>query len=335
MEIVISHISALEYWRLAGSHGTPTSHRASRAELPSGPVRGPVPTELGHLSSPLHCLCGSKHKNLPGDVVLHHHQKAALPAGALRAISPRIGIVSPELALAQSANLLSFSELVGLMCEFCGAFSACDEASHGMFSREALSSVRRLRAFGQAAEGIAGIGPFKVAAPYALGGSRSPAETAAALMLSLPRARGGYGLRGVELNRPVRLASRAQKNAGVSRLKPDISWPGTQVCIEYDSDGFHREQGRIANDARRKNALIQSNLYVITLTKLQMAKRFEMDKVAKQAAAKMGKRWRCPDFQKQVKLRNELLGAKSALRRSNELLSRANQQTAPHAGEAR
>ena len=107
------------------------------------------------------------------------------------------------------------------------------------------------------------------------------------------------------------------------------------MCIEYDSDEFHREQGRIANDARRKNALIQSNLYVITLTKLQLANRLEMDKVAKQAAAKMGKRWRYPDFQKQVKLRNELLGAKSALRRSNELLARANQQTAPHAEEVR
>lgn len=328
MEIVISHISALEYWRLVGSPGMPAAHRASRAELPAGPFRGPVPTELSNLSTPIHCLCGRKHKNLPGDVVFQHHQKAALPAGVVRILTPRIGVVSPELALAQSAQLLSFAELVGLMCEFCGTFSIADDAAHGMFSREPISCVRRLQAFERTASGITGIRPFGTAAPYALDGSRSPAETAAALLLSLPRVRGGYSLRGVELNRPILLASQAQKNAGISRLKPDISWPGTQVCIEYDSDEFHREQGRIANDARRKNALIQSNLYVITLTKLQMANRLEMDKVAKQAAAKMGKRWRCPDFQKQVKLRNELLGATSALRRSSELLARASQQTA-------
>ncbi len=325
MDVVVSHISALEYWRLAGSCGTPTAHRASRAALPSGPLRGSLPPELGHLSKPIHCLCSSKHKNLAGDVVFHHYQRAALPAGAVRSVTPRIGVVSPELALAQSAGLLSFAELVGLMCEFCGTFSISDDALHGMFSRDPLSNVKRMRAFEQAASNLFGLGPFGVAVPYALDGSRSPAETAAALLLSLPRARGGYGLRGTELNRPIVLASEARKNVGISRLRPDISWPGSPVCIEYDSSEFHREESRIANDARRKNAFIQSNLYVITMTKLQLGNRLEMDKVAKQAAAKMGKRWYRPDYQKQIKLRNELLGATSALRRSSEILARANQ----------
>lgn len=328
MDFVISHISALEYWRLVEQPGMPAPLGTTRAALPTAPVRTAIASSnvLPLLSTPYHCLCSTKQKNVPTSSIASHHQKAALPPGAIRKISPRIGVASPELALMQMATKLSFAELVGLMCEFCGRFSIQDNTRHGMFPRSPLTSTKRIQAFASPTRYAAGIEPFRVASAYALDGSRSPAETAAALLLTLPRARGGYGLRGAQLNRTIQLATKAKRTAGVAQLEPDILWPGKRICIEYDSSEFHCEEKRIANDARRKNALLLSNLHVITLTKIQMANRYEMDKIAKQASTKMGKRWHRPDLQKQVTLRNELLEAASIILTSSELSMRAGQQ---------
>lgn len=283
------------------------------------------------LSAPVHCLCATKQKNVPTTGIFSHHQKAPLPYGAIRKISHNVGISSPELALMQVANIMSFAELIGLMCEFCGAFSICDSAEHGMFSRTSLTSAKRIRSFADNVHNVTGIDSFKTASSYALDMSRSPAETAAALLLTLPRMRGGYGLRGAKLNQPIQLSAQSRRTAGIAKLEPDILWPERQVCIEYDSREFHREDGRIANDARRKNAFLLSDLHVITLTGKQLSNRQEMDKIAKQAATKIGKRWRRPDLQTQARLRNELLASTSAIRRSQELLRRAGQRQAPRA----
>lgn len=327
MDIVISHISALEYWRLVGQGGVRVPQKPSRAALPRTSSRVTVAngSESRILSRPVHCLCATKQKNPIESAVVLHHQRATLPSGAVRVISPCVGIVSPEVALMQVAMSVSFAELVGLMCEFCGSFSIADDAPHGMFPRAPLTSVRRIRWFADNVRGAAGAELFRTAASHVLDRSRSPAETAAALLLSLPRARGGYGLRGARLNQVVQLAPRAKRTAGIGRLEPDIIWPEKRVCVEYDSYDFHREEGRIANDARRKNALVHSDLRVITLTKLQLGSRMEMDKVAKQVSAGVGKRWRAPDYQKQIALRNDLLSAASVIRLSRELSRRMGQ----------
>ena len=323
MDLVISHISALEYWRLASQPLAP-----SRAALPRFPASPAAANsfELRTLSRPLHCLCSAKQKSRASSDIVHHHQKALLPSGAICKISPRIGITSPELTLMHAAKSLSFAELVGMMCEFCGHFSIQDSAPHGMFPRNPLTNTKRIHSFADNTRYATGIELFRTAAPYVLDGSRSPAETAATLLLTLPQARGGYGLRGARLNQTIQLTAKAKRTAGIAQLEPDILWPEKRICIEYDSNEFHREEARISNDARRKNALMLSNLHVITITKRQLENRQEMDKIAKQAAAMMGKRWRCPNLQKQVKLRNELLAATSVIRRSNELLARAGQR---------
>lgn len=323
MDYVISHISALEYWRIAGQDGKPVALQYSQAKLPQ---TLPLSTQLGSsvstLSTPLHCLCSKKQKSRPKEGVIAHWANASLPPRSICRVSQQCGVASPELALLQVANSLSFAELVGMTCEFCGLFSIQDSAPHGMFSRSALTNTNRVQTFAQAASGFYGSQALRCAARYALDGSRSPAETAAALLFTLPRMRGGYGLGGAVLNQPTSLSAAGQKVAGVKRLRPDIMWPEISTCIEYDSYDFHHSEQRIANDARRKNALLLSNMHVITLTKTQLGNRQEMDKIAKHIAKKAGKRWTLPDLQKQVNLRCELLGAASTLRRSQELLRR-------------
>ena len=326
MDYIISHISAFEYWRHVGQCGVITPAGISRAAIPRAlPREAQINNVAQNLSLPLHILSCEKHKHRPSSSIASHQATAPLPAGSIRKLSRRIGITSPELTLAHISSLLTLPELVALMCEFCGGFSIHDDLPHGMFSREALTSTKKLRAFAGAAHGIGGIDSFRCAARYALDGSRSPAETAAGLMLTLPRMRGGYGLRGAVLNPVIPLRARAREIAGVPSLKPDIMWPDARVCIEYDSKEFHCDEKRIANDARRKNALLLSDFHVITLTSAQLSNRQEMNKIAKHVAKSTGKRWNPPDFQKQVKLRNEVLGAASTLRRSQELLARSGQ----------
>lgn len=334
MDYIISHISSFEYWRLAGRDGGRIAIPPSRAKIPKTPP-APSTREAAprHLSTPLHCLCASKQKNRPETGVVAHWARNPLPPRAIRCISRRCGVVCPEIALLQMANKLTFAELVGIICEFCGRFSIHDEDLHGMFSREALTNVAKVKSTAEAAIGLQGAPALRVAARYALDESRSPAETAAVLLLTLPRKRGGYGLGGARLNQPIDLSAPAQSIAGVKKLRPDIMWPGTRICIEYDSDEFHNDERRRSNDARRKNAMLLSGMHVITLTKTQLGDRREMDKVAKHIARKTGKRWDPPDLQEHVNLRHELLGASSVLKSSRELLRRAGQNEPPFEGE--
>lgn len=326
MDYVISHISALECWRQIGRHDGCAALPDTRAKLPKTlPLSSQLENKPTLLTVPLHCYCAQKQKSQRAKGVTAHYAKTALPPNAIRRLSERVGIVSPELALLQIANEITLAELAGLITEFCGRYSIQDNAPHGMFSREPLTTVKKVSSFSNAVRGLTGATALRTASHYALDNSRSPAETAAALLLTLPRMRGGYGLRGACLNPEVNLSAMARAVVGTPSLKPDIMWPKARLCIEYDSHEFHFDTSRVVNDARRKNALLLSNLHVITLTKTQLFDRREMDKIAKHVAAKTGKRWAAPNLQQHTTLRNELLGAASVLRRSQEILRRTGQ----------
>ena len=327
MKCLVSHITAFEYWRLVGLPGIvrplPTNSQAIPSSMESGEIERLA--SMGLLSLPLHVATSRKKKN-ESQTCFCHYRPEPYPRGSIYRIDAETGIVSPELALLQVSSDLSFGELAGIMCEFSGYYSPSCREFHGMIGREPLTSAFRIATYAERAKGLHDACRTRSAAKYALDRARSPMEVAAALLLSLPYARGGYALSGMELNNRIKLSVSARKNSRVAFLEPDILWPSARVCIEYDSAEFHGDEYRIANDARRKNALALSGYDVVTLTKEQMASAFEMDKIAHCAARHLGARLRAERIRGQKGLRHELLARGSALKDERALSDRAGQR---------
>ena len=335
---LLSHISAFEYWRIVGLPGVCVPE-LSFAQMPPLVYDGDDfdwLTGMGLLSRPVHVTVSGKVNNSRGradgvgQAIIAHHRPNALPRGLIYKISGTQYVVAPELALAQIAKYVSPEELTCLASEFCGLYSPYDAVSSGMIRRDGLTTPRKLRSFCNRAKGIHGVGALKSTSKYCLARSRSPMETVAGELFSLPRSRGGYGLGGCVLNSKVRLDLAERKRARVEMLEPDILWPNERVVVEYDSDEFHMTPGRIANDARRKNALISSGYSVVTLTRAHMFDAAQMDTIAFQISRLRGVRLRginSREFaQLQYCLRKELMDGRGVVREHWAVSRRAGQR---------
>lgn len=154
MTSLLSHISAFEYWRHVGTPGfaTPEPSRTTIAP-PNFTVSDfdwLVNTSV--LSRPLHGLTSIKHKR-SNEPAARHVAYQELPFGSVCSISPEQRITSPELTIIQIAPLLSFTELVCIICEFCGLFTINESLENPLVKRAPLTSVAKIAAFASAQKG--------------------------------------------------------------------------------------------------------------------------------------------------------------------------------------
>lgn len=325
MKYLLSHITALEYWKLVGLTGI-RRPQPSRAQAIPKEINGEVFSELiqaGLLTLPLHQTC-AKRIRYPR-LVTPHYRSALFPHGCIYSITEDIGITSPELTLVQTMKYASFAESVALLDEFCGYYSPIESAASGMVSRQPLTTVQEMQKLLRRITRINGSEKAKIATFHAHEHSRSPMETAAVMLLALPCMRGGYGLKGAVVNNRIELDRNTQTIAKVRTLEPDILWPEAKVCVEYDSAEFHGNETRIANDARRKNALTSAGYTVVTLTSKQINNAVEFEGIAEYLSRKLHRAMRKPDHRLRDQLRRELLAGDSMVKRQFAFSERCGQ----------
>ena len=142
MTSLLSHISAFEYWRHVGTPGfiVPEPSRTTTAppNFAVSDLDWLVNTSV--LSRPLHGLTSIKHKRT-NEPAVRHVAYQELPFGSVCSISPEQRITSPELTIIQIAPLLSFTELVCIICEFCGLFTINESLENPLVKRAPLTSV--------------------------------------------------------------------------------------------------------------------------------------------------------------------------------------------------
>ena len=106
-------------------------------------------------------------------------------------------------------------------------------------------------------------------------GAASPFEVEAYLLLGLPRALGGEGFCGIELNVEVTLSTSARAIVGKSRVYIDLllSSPDgrRQVAIECQGKASHGRAGDGLRDADRMTALQAMGYDVLLLTHRQIS----------------------------------------------------------------
>lgn len=200
-----------------------------------------------------------------------------LPEGSICHIDSGLAAPSPEMTLLLLASQVGVFSLAQLVCEFCGLYSP---EGCGFVNVPPLTSHRAVESFAEEVAALAtaagrrapnGLGALREALDESVERGASPAETACALLLSISRRRGGYGLPKPEMN----LDMKADGGSCVC----DLVWPGERVALEYQS-GIHERVARQSADRAKLNALQAAGFTVLQAGKEDLKQLRRADELA-------------------------------------------------------
>ena len=240
---------------------------------------------VSQLATPVHLVVGRVDARRRSSSVVNHVWRAGAESIPAIEIGRDLYCCAPEVLLLQAAASLSLEELVFLGCDL---FGIGGEDELGTFSREPLGNTARFSSYLSEAGRVAGIETARKAAELMLDRSRSPMETALALMLTFPKRLGGYGLSKPVLNETIELGKNAARSYGFHEITPDLLWKDAALAVEYNSDRYHTGAERITRDARRATTLGAEGYTVLTVTNGQLKNVLEMDQVARKIARATG-----------------------------------------------
>lgn len=208
-----------------------------------------------------------------------------LPEGSICHIDSGLAAPSPEMTLLLLASQLGVFSLAQLVCEFCGLYSL---EGAGFFNVPPLTSLLSVGDFALEVERLAasagkraplGLPALRGALDLSVERSASPAETACALLMSVSRRRGGYGLPRPQMNYTVAVGS--------GSYVCDLAWPGKRVALEYQSD-LHGSTVRQSADRTKLNALQSAGYTVMQVGKEDLKRLKRTDGVASLLGAALG-----------------------------------------------
>ncbi len=280
--IVLSHTTALEFWRDPRWSTTAFRYAKTAASwqwCASCAVEAEdcLPAKLSGLTRPLELLVAPTSRRHTAQTKGRSWHGALQPRMFCR-VDERCLVSSPAFCLLQMAAQSTLVETLQLGFEFCGNYAMRPDDARGFMKRDKLLDVESSSQFFASIKGSNGIKAARRASRYLLEGSASPMETSLALLLTLPVALGGYGLSGAVLN------------ACCGTRYCDISWLQQGIAVEYDSDEFHTGSDRIFRDGVRRNEIVGKGIRTVTVTRQQIKDPFEMERVARLLAKMMGKR---------------------------------------------
>ena len=291
MAIVLSHISALEYW-LSVRVGSRSFAKVSHAKaLLAKPLAGDLGTSLGPwwLPTPLHVLVARDSQRRGAAGYAYHVWVASLPKGSLLDTRNGFYVCSPELCFLQMASTLSLVELIQLGFELCGTY---DLDSGEVKKCAPLTTVAKLAALIEQIPNVNGRKKAVRALGFIGENSASPKETELAMLQCLPQRLGGRGFEMPLLNYRIDVNAFARKLTKKSYFVADMCWPAYRLIVEYDSDRYHEGARRKASDSARRNALEAMGYTVVTVTLDTVTSKDSVAEVAQALARHMGRRLR-------------------------------------------
>lgn len=301
MSIFISHESALEFWTSpvhCDSHAIRATNSRALPGRPcsSGKAEHLLETALLGMSRPLH-ICIKSGLGVPRTASLYAHRckTELLPGQSFWQVERDLYVASPELCFLQASPSLSVIEQIKLGYEFCGSYTLDDTDLRGFRNRAPLTTARKLSSFANRAKSLPGRAQAARAAQYVLDNSASPMETAAVMMMFLPRNLGGYGLPSPKLNQEIRTARIDGFGAARRSRKGDFVWERHKLIVECDSKLAHGQSADIARDSKRRSELIREGFEVITLTYSEMSSIAHFNNFIQNVAHRIGYQMR-PEY---------------------------------------
>ncbi|NLG10131.1 MAG: hypothetical protein GX562_01165 [Coriobacteriaceae bacterium] len=305
MSVLISHKSALEFWRRYKFGKSPiySATRISKAPKKIDPVQIAGIASRLDLSYPLDVLIANKGAGVVNEIVHSHYCTRPLPGNSVVRIDQELLISTPEFCFLQNACSLPLEIQILLGYEFCGsyrmtrAFDGDDIhaidlesdtqstpkplllqhsdrsqsiAEQGFRSDCHLTSVFKMRVLLDKAAGFHGVKQARRALRHILENSASPMETRLSMLLTLPALLGGFNLPHPLMNSRIQVGKQNSRGANQQFYIADLYWPEAKLAVEYDSDSFHTGAIQIAKDSMRRNALSYMGIKVIAITRKQL-----------------------------------------------------------------
>jgi len=320
MDCIVSHQSALEFWRNASAKEALAGKKLRITSLPVATfdVDDLRVENFWNLAAPLHVLIGSANARKTTQSLHCHVGTGEYPGGSFIRMDSGMTVCSPELCFLQMGGELSLVDLVKLGFEFCGSYRLNEAGTNGKGFRgdEPLTSVARLVSYAKRATWIKGRANALRALSFIIDSSASPMETILTMLLTLPYRLGGFGLPKPMLNYRIETPLRTDKssadspviatigptgirtassNASADKLTYycDLYWPHAKVALEYDSDFYHTGSYRIEKDAIRRNALTAAGVAVVTASRRQVVDKDKLRELAEKLSKLLGKRLKC------------------------------------------
>lgn len=302
MKLIISHMSALRYWRASNEVQVAASKRKrcrvsslTGSACSARDVKTINPRVSGFIMSkecPLDMLVPSREKR-PRSLYLRPHMwSSRLPHGSLRRIDDDILICSPEFVYLQLAATLDVVELARIGNELCGSYSL--SYGEGFSERIPLTSKKRLADFVNRSKELRGYRRAKRCLRWIADGSASPQETNILLAMCLPQKLGGYALPLPILNKEVRVGKRLSPYVKGNIYKPDYYWKvlrngkWIKVTAEYDSEQEHNYGSKAEKTRIRRNDFKVMGYLVTSINKSQFASAAEFEIAVRQIARDLG-----------------------------------------------
>ena len=342
MNWIISHQSALEFWRRTPAKDALAGSKLRNLNPPANPLlTGDLLDEkLCNLTLPLHVLVGSNNARKKHQSLQCHISSGEFPSGSFIRMGSGLIASSPELCFLQMAGELSLIELVSLGFELCGSYrlnkentTGQDVISKGFRSDLPLTNVAKLNSYTKKTVHIKGCKNARRAISFIIDGAASPMETILTMLLTLPYRFGGYGFPkpilnfGIDIPQSIgesnsifpvmitinyngSIAESKNISAEKSKYYCDLFWPDRKIALEYDSDEYHTGSSRIEKDAIRRNTLASAGVTVVTASRRQVYDSEKMRALAEVLSRLLGKRIRLQEkafYSKNIKLLEYLL----------------------------
>jgi hypothetical protein len=207
--------------------------------------------------------------------------KGHLPSGAIVKESGE-KVASPELVFLQLASKLDIHRLILLGLQLC---------SHPPGKPcSAITTKQKLKLFIRKTQGCRGGQKALRALKYIENGSASIMESIAYMILALPIALGGYGLKGITLNYEVRLGDDGVNRLGQNRCFIDLYFKSEKIGVEYESYAFHGSPYEHGRSMIRATVLERQGISVMPFSTIQLYDKEACRDFAFNLASYLGKR---------------------------------------------
>lgn len=253
-------------------------------------VRRVIEALSGEIECPLHVMSFSRRLWSISDAVVHFFS-AGIPGSSFYRLEGVCGldayVASPELAFLQSASQMDWCSLVRLGYSLCSQYRI--DRLGNLARSIPLTDVGSLTRYVNAVSGFPGRRRAKEALKVVANGAASPRESALTQLLSAPLNRGGYALPLPVLSYQIETKVTMRQCSSKSFYVADLCWPDSKLVVEYDSEEWHCNPTKMAEDARKRADLSYMGYEVFTVTNSQMRSLRDMDLLASLLRKRLGR----------------------------------------------
>lgn len=201
--------------------------------------------------------------------VVSHVWSGPIPPGPLYYLAPGVLISSLGFCYLMASGSQSRPRAISTGMECVGLYGRRRDV-RGFSDRDQLMTKAELVEYLRGARGCYGCRNAIRFLPYVLERSRSPMETAMALVLTLPAKEGGLGLPRPELNVTIRPRPDEYALSQRPQYEVDACWERQRLVLEYNSYSDHLSKEALDGDAMKGNSLRSLGWKVLVVTRAQL-----------------------------------------------------------------